>query len=374
MTKLSKTKIDWINTLFLTLTPVAAIGFAALHLKTDGFMWPQWLLAFFFYLATGLSITAGYHRLFSHRSYKAHPVIESLFLFFGAGAFQNSLIKWAADHRRHHNKCDQDEDPYSIQKGFFYAHMGWVCEDDGRDEQKEIHRWGKDLLKNPRVLFQDRHYLVLAVTSGIILPTLLGGLLGSFLGGFALATWGRIVFVHHTTFFINSLAHTWGKQTYGDDNSAKDSLLLAFLSYGEGHHNYHHHFQTDYRNGVRWYDFDPTKWLINSIHSVGLASGLKSICEEDIIAARLKMEHKKQLEKQLDPTWTQASHELLEQLKQRLKKLKKMRQDYVRQKQNAQRDFLVELKKNIRHEKKELKKALQVWHEHLTQTPKLLSA
>lgn len=374
MKKLNKTKIDWINTLFLTLTPVAAIAFVALHLKVDGFMWQQWLLAFVFYLATGLSITAGYHRLFSHRAYKAHPVVESLLLFFGAGAFQNSLLKWGSDHRRHHTKCDQDEDPYSIHKGFFYAHMGWICEDDGRDQNAEMQRWSKDLLKNPRVVFQDRHYLAIAITSGILLPTLLGGLLGSFLGGFALATWARIVFVHHATFFINSLAHTWGKQTYGEDNSAKDSQLLAFLSYGEGHHNYHHHFQTDYRNGVRWFDFDPTKWLINTFHSLGLAYDLKSVCEEDIIAARLKMEHKKQLEKELDPTWMEASQELFEQLKDQLKSLKKLRQDYMREKQNAQREFLVELKQNIQHEKRELKKALRLWREHLSQGPALLTA
>jgi stearoyl-CoA desaturase (delta-9 desaturase) len=374
MQKFNKPKIDWVNTLFLTLTPVAAIAFVALHLKVDGFIWQQWLLALGFYFATGLSITAGYHRLFSHRAYKAHPVIESLFLFFGAASFQNSLLKWGADHRRHHTKCDQDEDPYSIQKGFFYAHMGWICEDDGRDQDAEIQRWGKDLLKNPRVIFQDKHYLAIAIISGIILPTVLGGLLGSYLGGFALATWGRIVFVHHATFFINSLAHTWGKQTYGEDNSAKDSLLLAFLSYGEGHHNYHHHFQTDYRNGVRWFDFDPTKWLINTIHSMGLAHELKSVCEEDIIAARLKMEHKRQLEAQLDPTWVETSQELFDQLKDQLKNLKKLRQDYIREKQNAKREFLIELKQNIQEEKRLLKKALRQWQEHLTQGPALLAA
>jgi stearoyl-CoA desaturase (delta-9 desaturase) len=252
--------------------------------------------------------------------------------------------------------------------------MGWICEDDGRDQDAEIQRWGKDLLKNPRVIFQDKHYLAIAIISGIILPTVLGGLLGSYLGGFALATWGRIVFVHHATFFINSLAHTWGKQTYGEDNSAKDSLLLAFLSYGEGHHNYHHHFQTDYRNGVRWFDFDPTKWLINTIHSMGLAHELKSVCEEDIIAARLKMEHKRQLEAQLDPTWVETSQELFDQLKDQLKNLKKLRQDYIREKQNAKREFLIELKQNIQEEKRLLKKALRQWQEHLTQGPALLAA
>lgn len=368
------TKTDWINTAFLGLTPIVATALIAVHLWYEGFMLGQWVLAAVFYIITGLSITAGYHRLFSHRSYKAHPVLESFFLFFGAATFQNSLLKWGTDHRRHHTKCDGEEDPYNIQKGFFYAHMGWICEDDGRNQEAEFQRWGKDLLKNPRVVFQHKHYLAIAVVAGIILPTVLGGLLGSFLGGFALATWGRIVFVHHTTFFINSLAHTWGKQTYGEDNSAKDSLLLAVLTYGEGHHNYHHHFQTDYRNGVRWFDYDPTKWVINMAHATGLAKDLKTVCAEDILAARLQMEHKKQLEQNLDPSFIQTSEELFTQLKDKLKNLKKLQLNYRQQKQQAGRDFLKELKQSIAHEKRELKLVLRQWRQHVSQPVAILAA
>lgn len=351
-TRLFNKKIDLVNTLFLFLTPLAAIFFISLHLMRDGMMLSQWLLALFFYFLTGLSITAGYHRLFSHRAYKAHPVIEMIFLFFGAGAFQNSLLKWGTDHRRHHTKCDTEDDPYSIKKGFFYAHMGWICE---ADERNEIERWGKDLMKNPRVMFQHKYYLPLAIFSGIVLPTLMGGLFGSFLGGFALATWGRIVFVHHMTFFINSLAHTWGNQTYGDDNTARDSQLVAFFSYGEGHHNYHHHFQADYRNGVRWYDYDPTKWLINVLAFFGLATDLKSTDEQDIIAARLKMEQK------IHPAFNDSTQELLQKIKAQLKELKELRQQYTLQKQNGAKELVREYKQKIREHQRHLNEQLELW-------------
>lgn len=354
--RLFQKKLDLTNTLFLFLSPLVALFFISMHLMRDGFVSSQWLLAIFFYFLTGLSITAGYHRLFSHRSYKAHPIIEMFFLFFGAGAFQNSLLKWGTDHRRHHTKCDTEDDPYSIKKGFFYAHMGWICEDDQRNE---IERWGKDLMKNPRVMFQHKYYLPLAILSGIVLPTAIGGMLGSYLGGFALATWGRIVFVHHVTFFINSLAHTWGKQTYGDDNTAKDSQLVAFFSYGEGHHNYHHHFQADYRNGVRWYDYDPTKWLINFFSYLGLAWDLRSTDEQDILAARLKMEQKNH------PAFNEHAQELLQNIRAHLRELKALRQAYTQEKQKGAQKALDELKKSIQEQQRQLNEYLEMWKESM---------
>lgn len=283
-------KYDLVNVSFLLITPPLAVALIAWHLKVDGWMPSIWILGVFFYFLAGLSITAGYHRLLSHRAYKAHPWIESLLLFFGAGSFENSALKWCTDHRRHHTKCDSEDDPYCIKKGFFYAHMGWIFEAEKEDQTE---RWGKDLLKNPRVQFQHRHYLVLAVISGFLIPMLLGHLLGSALGGLAVAGVGRVVFVHHATFFINSLCHVWGSQPYGDDNTAKDSRLMAFFTYGEGHHNYHHHFQADYRNGVHWFDFDPTKWLIQVLALLGLATDLVATDEEDILAAKLKMQLKR---------------------------------------------------------------------------------
>jgi stearoyl-CoA desaturase (delta-9 desaturase) len=284
-------QIDWVNTIFLTLTPILAIVALGFHLYFDGLMLSQWLLFVGFYFLTGLSITVGYHRLFAHKSYKAKPILETILLFFGAATFQNSALKWASDHRRHHTKVDTDEDPYNIGEGLFYAHMGWVMV-KGQDERYEKD-FAKDLIKNPRVKFQHDHYMVIAVISGMILPTFLGYLLGSWLGGLALATLTRIVFVHHVTFFINSFCHYFGNQPYDDSHTARDSAIMALFTYGEGYHNYHHTFQWDYRNGIKWYHYDPSKWIIKTLSFFKITEGLKKVTPEMILLSRIAMDEKR---------------------------------------------------------------------------------
>jgi stearoyl-CoA desaturase (delta-9 desaturase) len=143
------------------------------------------------------------------------------------------------------------------------------------------------------VMWQHKYYMPIAIAFGIILPTYIGHLMGSALGGFALAGLARIVFVHHCTFFINSLCHIVGSRPYTDTNTARDSFIMAFFSYGEGYHNYHHYFPTDYRNGIKWYQFDPTKWLIKFAELMGLARDLKRVPERIIVEAKFKMSHKK---------------------------------------------------------------------------------
>src|SRR4051794_40276845 len=120
-------RIDWGNTLFLTLTPIAAVAATVVYWKTERHSWALVAILAVFHMATSLSITAGYHRLFAHRTYVARPWVKFLYLVFGAAAFQNSALKWSTDHRRHHRFVDGEQDPYSINEGFFYAHMGWVC-------------------------------------------------------------------------------------------------------------------------------------------------------------------------------------------------------------------------------------------------------
>lgn len=283
-------KIDWTNSLFLILTPLLTIVFTTLHIIYEGFNF--WLIIPFvaMYFITGFSITAGYHRLFSHRSYQAHPVVKFIYLVFGAAAFENTALKWCHDHRIHHRHCDQPKDPYNIQKGFFHAHMGWIMWQN-KNEPKSI-SYPKDLESDPLVIWQHRYYLPLAVMFGFGLPLYIGHLMGSPLGGLAIVGLGRVVFVHHMTFFINSLCHMVGSQPYTDTNSARDSWIMALFSYGEGYHNFHHFFQSDYRNGIKWYHFDPTKWVINSLSYLGLATNLKTTNEEEILRARLHMEHK----------------------------------------------------------------------------------
>lgn len=285
-----KLEIDWVNTLFLILTPLAAGVLSWIYFKGHGIESSQILLAVAFYFITGIAITAGYHRLLSHRAYSAGKIVKFLYLIFGAAAFQNSALKWATDHRIHHRHVDHEKDPYNINKGFFYAHIGWIF---FKEQNNETAHYPKDLLNDKLVMWQHRNYVAIAVTVGFILPTLIGYFLGSALGGLALAGFMRIVLVHHCTFFINSLCHIIGTRPYTDTNTARDSYIIALFSYGEGYHNYHHYFPSDYRNGIRWYHFDPTKWLIKVLSFVGLVRDLKKVPEKLITQARAEMQNKK---------------------------------------------------------------------------------
>lgn len=281
-------KIDWVNAIFLITTPIVSVILAIKYFSTNGFEFSQIALAVFFYFLTGLSITAGYHRLFAHRAYKANNFTKFIYLLFGAATFQNSALKWCTDHRVHHNHVDHDKDPYNIKKGFFYAHMGWIFFKEVDSDPK----FPKDLTNDKLIMWQHRNYLWLCVVVGFVLPTVIGHFLGSALGGFALAGVGRVVMVHHCTFFINSLCHIVGTRPYTDTNTARDSAVMAVFSYGEGYHNYHHYFPVDYRNGIRWYHFDPTKWLIKSLSIIGWAKDLKKVPEKLIAEAQLQMKLK----------------------------------------------------------------------------------
>lgn len=282
-------QLDWVNTIFLTSTPVLAIALSWIFFKNNGVVWSQIALAVVFYFITGMSITGGYHRLFSHKAYKANKFVKLMYLLFGAATFQNSALKWAADHRVHHTHVDHDKDPYNINKGFWYAHIGWIFYQEKVIDPK----YPKDLTNDGLVMWQHKYYWILCVVMGFGLPTLIGHFLGSALGGFALAGLARVVFVHHCTFFINSLCHIVGTRPYTDTNTARDSAVMAVFSYGEGYHNYHHYFPTDYRNGIRWFHFDPTKWMIKTLSYLGWTNDLKKVPEKLINQAKLEMKMKK---------------------------------------------------------------------------------
>ncbi len=277
---------DWTNILFLTLSPIVAFGSIAWYSMLHGVHPMDIAIFILFYFFTGIGITGGYHRLYAHKSYNCKPPLEILYLLFSAAALQNSALRWSRDHRIHHQKTDKDEDPYCIMRGAFYAHMGWIFyKNPERDDDFSL---VPDLVKNPRVMWQERHYLPIALGVGFLLPALLGWLVDRPLGGFL---WGgllRVVFVHHATFCINSVAHLVGTRPYSLANTARDSWWLSLVTYGEGYHNYHHRFPTDYRNGIRWYHWDLTKWWINAMQACGLVSEKKRIREELILKARIE--------------------------------------------------------------------------------------
>lgn len=236
------------------------------------FTWGAVLFFLVTFFVGGLSITAGYHRLFSHRSYSAHPLYEWAALIGATLAFQWSALSWAHDHRLHHKFVDTEKDPYSIKKGFWYAHILWLL--SYKQDFKE-HRVS-DLMKNPRVMFQHRHFMVLAIVVNLAVFGI-GCLFLHPVSSLFAGVLFRLFALHHCTWFINSLAHTIGSRTYAKELSAVDNAVLAFLTFGEGYHNYHHAFAGDYRNGIRWYHFDPTKWLVWTASKLGIAKNLITV-------------------------------------------------------------------------------------------------
>jgi stearoyl-CoA desaturase (delta-9 desaturase) len=166
-------------------------------------------------------------------------------------------------------------------------------------------------------MFQHNHYLALVLLMNFAVPMSIGYLIGDFWGGVLLVGLLRLVLSHHFTFFINSLAHMWGKQPYTDENTARDNFWIALLTYGEGYHNFHHIFQYDYRNGVKWWQFDPTKWLILALSWVGLTSNLKRIPNFTIRKAELLMQFKR-AQQQLEQKSSKLPHVDIEALKQRI--------------------------------------------------------
>jgi stearoyl-CoA desaturase (delta-9 desaturase) len=184
---------------------------------------------------------------------------------------------------------DTDRDPYNIKKGFFYAHIGWMI-----FWQHPLHYDNvRDLQASRLVRHQARFYVLWAAVAGIILPVLIGALTGHALGAFLLSVCARITLVYHITWCINSVCHTFGKATYDIYSSARDHWFAALITNGEGYHNYHHHFPGDYRNGVRWYQWDPTKWVIATLARIGFAWDLKRVSMFRILAAKLAAENQR---------------------------------------------------------------------------------
>ncbi|HKO91487.1 MAG TPA: fatty acid desaturase [Polyangiaceae bacterium] len=278
-------ELCWTNICFLIFAHVLA-GVGVWWSMTHFNAWTL-LLGFSWFVFCGLSITAGYHRLFAHRTYDAVPWLRLLVLCFGAASAQNSALHWANHHRIHHSKVDREEDPYNIHRGFFWAHIGWVLFEDSDDEFRRV----RDLRADTLVMWQHRHYVALGIAAGALLPAAVGALWGDALGGLLIGGFVRVVFQYHMTFATNSVAHTLGARPYDRSISARDHFLTAVLTLGEGYHNFHHRFQNDYRNGVRRWDFDPTKWLIWTLSQLGAAHNLKRVPEEKIQRAlRLALE------------------------------------------------------------------------------------
>lgn len=366
--------LEYSNVAFLVGTPIIAIGGVAYLIKTNQIHPATLGLGLFMTIITGLAITAGYHRLFSHKSYEANWLFKLVMLVFGAAAFENSAIRWASDHRRHHRFVDTNQDPYNIKRGFWYAHMGWVMlkYDKGHNYDNV-----PDLEEDKLVAWQDKYYAWIGIVAGFIFPTVLASLWGDPLGGFLVPGVARTVMNHHFTFSINSFAHLIGKRPYSEQNSSRDNWFLAFLTYGEGYHNYHHKFPTDYRNGIRAYHWDPTKWLVNAMAKWGVTYNLRRVPAETILRARLKIDEKR-LIRQLHKAPSRINHEFVVNTRLKIESayahFRDLKQEYQRlqkEKLTALSEHLIEainariqaLKAEIEKARERLKLAISEWME-----------
>jgi stearoyl-CoA desaturase (delta-9 desaturase) len=274
---IARGSLNWPNIIFLLASPMLAILAAGFCVRDQGLLLGDVLCFLSMICLTGISITGGYHRYYSHRSYQCHPVLQAFFILFGAAALQAPVLNWVSEHRNHHRFVDQDKDPYNISKGFFWAHVGWTfCKDVPNFDNIP------DLANNRLLLLQQRYHVPLGFVVGFGVPLLMGAAYGSPWGGLVWGGLVRVVVGHHFTFFVNSIGHRFGRQPYSDRNSSRDSELLALLTLGEGYHNFHHTFPGDYRNGVRWYHWDPTKWWIFALSVVGLTSRLNRTPSERV--------------------------------------------------------------------------------------------
>lgn len=361
--------LDLKSVLILTLTPVAALILIPYYEIFYGFSMIDWFWFSFFMISTGLSITAGYHRLWSHRAYKAKLPLKIFFMLFGAAALQNSIIKWSSDHRKHHRNVDDKKlDPYAATNGFWYSHFTWMLKKlpDKVDRIENV----DDLKKDRVVAFQHKYYVALAIFMSVLLPMLIGATYNSVVSCLLLSGLLRLVLNHHFTFFINSLAHIWGSQKYSDENTARDNPILSLFTYGEGYHNYHHKYAGDYRNGVKWYDFDPSKWIIYMASKIGWAYDLKTIPKPVIEAAYATMQLKKVQNKlNKNKHYVKLAVDFEQRLEMQYKLLFDSIKEWAKAKQvfiQAQKDKLsskqlIQLKSHYKKLKRKFKEERKMW-------------
>jgi stearoyl-CoA desaturase (delta-9 desaturase) len=279
-------------------------------------------------------------------------------------AGQGSALRWSFDHRIHHAYVDTDKDPYSIKKGFWYAHFLWILEKPQTIDPKVV----PDLISNKRVMFQHRYSSLLMVATNVIVFLAVSLMTGDYWGAFFLACWTRLFALHHFTWFINSLAHTWGDKPFSQEQSAVNNYVISLLTFGEGYHNYHHTFANDYRNGIRWYHFDPTKWLIWTLSKLGMAHGLKRI-DALAIKKRMVMERKNILLDNLSRIWSENKQEWEKQvqdvssrLMEHISSFSLLMKKYDQLKNTAlNQDLLKEVKGEIKALKKSLKTEWKSW-------------
>lgn len=280
--------INWLNVILVIGIPLFGLYLALqTPLKLGTFLTTVGL-----YVLSGISITAGYHRLWSHKAYDGRLPLRIFFALFGAAAIEGSIKWWGHSHRIHHRYTDTSRDPYDARRGFWYSHIGWmlVFPNPKHKARADI----SDLIDDWVVRAQHRHYLFIMLVMSFVLPTLFCGyLFNDYMGGFVYGGILKAGFIQQATFCVNSLAHWIGVQPFDDKRTPRDHFVTALVTLGEGYHNFHHEFPSDYRNAIKWYQYDPTKIFIWLASKVGLAYNLKTFSQNAIEQGLIQQQQKK---------------------------------------------------------------------------------
>jgi stearoyl-CoA desaturase (delta-9 desaturase) len=289
------TKLKIVN-LIAIATPFISFLVAAIFFWGTLFNGVQLAIFGLMYFVTSIGVTIGYHRLFTHSSFKTSRVMTGVLAALGSMAVEGPVLQWVADHRRHHQCSDDEGDPHSPHlhgdgvlealKGMWHAHVGWML----NPRSKRSMRYVGDLRKDKLVRRMSKLF-PLWVLVGLALPSLLGGLITmTWMGAFLGFLWGglvRICFVHHVTWSINSVCHIWGAQPFNTNDHSKNNPIMGIFAMGEGWHNNHHAFQSSARHGLRWWQFDMSYIIIWTMSKVGLVYDVR-VPSKERIEAKLK--------------------------------------------------------------------------------------
>jgi stearoyl-CoA desaturase (Delta-9 desaturase) len=291
---------DRIATGLVTIIPVMGVGLVAWQSAKGGLHFYDLIAFAVLYVLTGLGVTVGFHRYFTHRSFSTTRPIRALLGILGSAAIEGPMISWVADHRKHHTFSDREGDPHSPHHGFegkrfrhvrglAHSHLGWLFLHTDRAAKE---RYAPDLLKDPMIRFIDRTFLLWAV-AGLAAPFALGVALGGTLwAGLTGLLWGgaiRIFFLHHVTYSINSLCHFFGRRRFATGDESRNLAWLAPFSLGEAWHNNHHAFPTSAMHGLRRLErmLDPSALVIRMLEKLGLAWNVVRVAPERVAAKAL---------------------------------------------------------------------------------------
>lgn len=258
--------------LVAVIVPFIATIYAIWALWNRAVHWSDIVLLLCMYTFITIGVTVGFHRMLTHRSFRPHPVVKFLLLVFGSMSLEGAALEWAATHVKHHAHADRDGDPHSPVEGFFHAHLGWLF----KDKMADPNVYCRNLVNDPIVVFVSRTFLLWVVIS-LIIPYAIGGWSGLLWAGLV-----RIFLVHHVTWSVNSICHTFGMREFETSDQSRNEWIVGLLAFGEGWHNNHHAFPRSAFHGLHWWQFDLSGYIIRLLERVGLATEVYRIPSEKL--------------------------------------------------------------------------------------------